>query len=325
MKHFFYIVFGGMAAIISGVAFAYGGASLWQKAGLPLTSLAGSSLSSAALAASSFITPVDGTTITGFKRVVRFSAEEEEDLINAAIDALPLSPNRKVSARSYVVKNLTRGDVRTELAPDKLMPIASLTKLVTAVVARRLIDGDERITLTPAIMNTYGNTAGLRIGEVLRSEDLMHALLMVSSNDAAEAFAQHYGRKKFIQAMNDFAQEVGAYRTYFADPSGLSPNNVSTANDLIAIIDWIRVHDPRVIEITDTKTKTVRSHTWTNPTHFLSWNYFIGGKNGYTEEANRTTAALFELGINKNVYAVVLLGSDSRDADVVQLLTKVGE
>jgi len=71
--------------------------------------------------------------------------------------------------------------------------------------------------------------------------------------------------------------------------------------------------------------KIVRSHAWRNPTHFLSWSNYLGGKNGYTPEADRTGVALFSMGASKNVYAVVVLGSESRDADVVKLLAKVKE
>jgi D-alanyl-D-alanine carboxypeptidase len=174
-------------------------------------------------------------------------------------------------------------------------------------------------------MATYGNTAGFRAGETFKASDLMYPLLMVSSNDTAEAFALAYDRTKFIRAMNDWAQSIGAYRTYFVDASGLSPDNVSTVNDLAIMIDWIRLNDPTIIDISTLKSKTIRNHTWVNPTHFLSWSYYLGGKNGYTTEANRTSVALFALGKNKNIYSIILLGSGNRDADVIKLLEKVRE
>jgi D-alanyl-D-alanine carboxypeptidase len=123
--------------------------------------------------------------------------------------------------------------------------------------------------------------------------------------------------------MNDFAQSIGAYRTYFDDASGLSPRNESTVDDLAIILDWIRKNDPAIISTTALKSKTVRDHTWVNPTHFLSWSYYIGGKNGYTDEADRTAASLFALNPVKNTYAVIVLGSANRDADMMKLLKKV--
>ncbi len=326
MKGFFYTLFGGMGAVIIGIGIAYGGSLGWDLARpyIPaLSETAHGSISS--VVATARETMAEGTSISGIKRTIRYTASEEENLINAAARALPTGSDLRITAPAYIVKNLTLGDVTTERDADRIVPIASITKLATAVVARRLIDPGERIVVGPKIMSTYGNTAGFRAGEVFRASDLMYPLLMVSSNDAAEAYALAYGRDDFIKAINDWAQSIGAYRTYFADASGLSPDNVSTANDLAIILDWIHDNDPEILEITLMKSKSLRSHTWVNPTHFLSWSYYAGGKNGYTDEANRTTAALFKLGSHGNLYAVIALGSDNRDADIVKLLEKVRE
>lgn len=265
----------------------------------------------------------DGTAVIGFHRTIRYTADEEENLIDDAAEALPSGVAKNITASEYIVKDLTAGTVVLRQDPDRLLPIASLTKLVTAVIARRLIPDTARITITESIMATYGNTADFKAGETFTAADLLYPLLMVSSNDAAEAYAQYYGRAAFIQAMNDFTQSIGAYRTYFADPSGLDPENVSTADDMALILDWIRKNDPAIIAVTALKEETIRYHTWVNPTNFLSWSYYMGGKNGYIPEAKDTGASLFTLGPSKDVYAVVVLYSDNRDADVIKLLQKV--
>ncbi len=323
MKQFFTIVFGGLGAIIVGIIVAYLVSFGWRILKPHLAGISGFSFSNMT---AKFVTPpIDGTSISGSKRTIRYTASEEEDLLNAAASAQPATDNGLITSSAYLMKNLTNGEVTSEHNADKLLPIASLTKLATAVVARRLIDSEERITVGKKVMATYGNTAEFQIGETFKASDLYYPLLMVSSNDSAEAFALAYDRPKFIKAMNDWAQSIGAYRTYFADASGLSAQNVSTVNDLSIIIDWIRNNDPGIIDITALKSKTIRSHTWINPTHFLSWSYYIGGKNGYTTEANRTGVSLFTLGKNKNVYVVAVLGSSNRDGDVVKLLAKVRE
>ncbi len=325
MRQFFTLVFGGLLAIVIGIAIAYGGARAWiiLKPRLPsfFVSIHIPILSD--LVTSDDPVPgADGTTISGFSRTIRYSAVEEEDVINSANQLLPPSPSGSITASAYVVRNLTTGEFILGQNADQLVPIASLTKLVTAIVARKVTDPDERITVGRNVMATYGNTAEFRAGETFTANDLYYPLLMVSSNDAAEAFALAYGRKDFIREMNDFAQSIGAYRTYFADASGLSPYNISSANDLALIIDWIRKNDPRILEITREKTRTIRAHTWVNPTHFLSWSTYLGGKNGYTPEADRTGVALFAHGPQKEVYAVVVLGSELRDQDVLTLLAK---
>jgi len=314
MKHFFYIVFGGLIAIGCGVVFTYGSTAL-----LRLT-IFNSSFDFSYFSISRFASA--STFISGLKRTIHFSAHEEEGL-NFIENEKSQSVPSIVTANAYVVKNNTIGNTVLSHNADTLLPIASLTKLVTAVVARRLIDSRERIIITKEIISTYGNTAEFTKGETFIADDLLYPLLMVSSNDAAEAFARNYGRKKFIAAMNEFTQEIGAYRTYFYDPSGLSPYNVSTAEDLVRIIDWILMNDPKIVDITRLKSKTIRTHTWTNPTHFLSWSYYVGGKNGYIPESQRTGVSLFELGDIKNLYTVVVLGSFSRDVDVVNLIGKI--
>ncbi|MFA6404425.1 MAG: serine hydrolase [Candidatus Paceibacterota bacterium] len=308
MKQFFIILFGGLATIIIGILLISGLMSLLGYFGN---------------FANKVKQPKDGTSISGVKRIIRYTASEEENLLHAATESLPRTSEDHITAKGYIVQNLTLGGIVIENDLDTIKPIASITKLITAVVARRLIDPDERVTITKEIMDTYGNTAQFKTGETLLAKDLYYPLLMVSSNDAAEALARDYGRKKFIDAMNDFVQSIGAYRTYFTDPSGLSENNVSTPRDLAIILDWIRKNDREVIDITSFKAKTIKSHTWVNPTHFLNWSTYAGGKNGYTPEADMTSASLFVLGPNKNIYAIVLLGSISRDADLLKLLEKI--
>jgi serine-type D-Ala-D-Ala carboxypeptidase (penicillin-binding protein 5/6) len=311
---FFLVVFGGLIVICIGIGIVALGETASQMAQSRSQALyvGSDALSPAAQQASAPDEP-------------RYTAAEEEDVIDAAAQSLPPSAIKNISAKEYIVDDLTSGTTVESKDDTRLLPIASLTKLVTAVVARKLIPDDAHIAITEEVMRTYGNTADFRAGETFSAGDLLYPLLMVSSNDAAEAYAHYYGRRQFIQAMNDFAQSIGAYRTYFADPSGLDPRNESTAADLALILKWIRANDPTILSTTQLKTITVRDHTWVNPTHFLSWSYYLGGKNGYLPEANRTSASLFEWGDKDDVYAVVILGSEDRDADTIALLRKIGQ
>lgn len=322
MKYFFIITFGGTCAVAFGIILAVSAHFVTVSISSRLANISTSNVANVAGAV--IPKPIDGTSISGFKRLVSYTASEEEGLLTAATLSLPKGFVEGISAKSYVIKDVKSNKIIAQKDSDKLLPIASLTKLVTAVVADKVYKGDEKIKITESIMSAYGNTAQFRVGEVILAKDLFYPLLMVSSNDAAEAFAQAYGRKEFIRAMNEFVQSIGAYRTTFVDPSGLSENNRSTSNDLITIMTWVEKNEPNIIEITKLKTKTVKAHTWTNPAHFLSWSNYKGGKNGYTEEAHQTGVALFEMG-SKNLYAVAVLGSKMRDADVVKLLGKVKE
>jgi D-alanyl-D-alanine endopeptidase (penicillin-binding protein 7) len=314
MKQFLMVVFGGLAIVLAGIAVSWSAGWAWQHVPHPVRPAAP-------------VQDPDGTIRDGLTRKITFTADEEEDLVNSALSSLHDTSGR-ITASAYIVKDLTTGQTWTEYDSERLKPIASLTKLVTAEIARRSIPENTRIAITPAVTNTFGNTANFKAGETFTAGELMYPLLMVSSNDAAEALARSLGRAKFLKEMNDFMQEIGAYRTYFDDPSGLSPLNVSTASDMALILDWLRTNDPAILDITLTHSATIRGHTWINPTHFLSWSYYLGGKNGFTDEAGRTGASLLQLGPvqangKKDVYAIVVLGSDDRDQDVIRLINKV--
>ncbi len=300
MKQFFTVVFGGLFIVLGSIAISWGSGIAWNA------------LSSR----------VNGFSIAAFAQSVRYTAVEEEDSLTNIKQSFTSSLKGPVTSRAYLLKNLTHDEVVSERDSNIRLPIASVTKLVTAIVARRLIPEGDHVDISANVVDTYGNTASFRAGEVFRAKDLYYPLLMVSSNDAAEALARSYGREQFIQAMNDFMQFIGAYRTYFADPSGLSPDNESTASDLATILEWIRNNDPEILEITRLTSKSLRSHTWVNPTHFLNWSNYMGGKNGYIPEADRTSAGLFVVGPSKDLYAVIVLGSSERDADVAKILSE---
>lgn len=303
MKNFFLVLFGGLFILLV----CLGVARIMGVSGYGSPSLAAS---------------VSAISENFSAKTQVYTAEEEEGSFERAIHESS-DASSEPTAFSFVVRDLSTGQVVFSRNEDKIMPIASLAKLVTAVMARRLIPNDSKIKIIEGVVDTYGNTANLKIGETLTAKDLLYPLLMVSSNDAAEAIAAHYGRKKFIQAMNDFAQEIGAYRTYFADPAGLSPYTMSTSYDVALILDWIKKNDEGILEVTKEKSRTLRAHTWLNPTRFLAWSNYIGGKNGYTPEADRTGASIFSIGPLDKLYAIVVLKSKDRDGDVMKLLSMI--
>ena len=219
---------------------------------------------------------------------------------------LQISTETNLTASAYELKDLSTGHILAAANADKALPIASLTKLVTAAVARRVLNQDQPISGTP-----------LTVGETL------YPLLMVSSNEAALHLAEAYGYTAFVQAMNSFAAAIGTKHTFFADPSGLSAQNQASADDIIRIIDWLRTHDQTIMGITTLKSKTIHGETWVNPAHFLSWSYYLGGKNGYTDAADRTGVVVVALGAPPQIYAAAVLGSDDRDGDVLKLLSLI--
>lgn len=259
----------------------------------------------------------DPTFVYRFSRVLIYSANDKKA---NAVDYFLNNQKSSITSPAFIITNVDDDTALLEKNADKLMPIASITKLVTAVVASEVFDKDKYIEITKGALATEGDTGSFKLGEKLKVKEIFYPLLMVSSNDAAEALARSYGRSGFINRMNDWVNSIGAYRTYFRDPSGLSPDNVSTARDIATIASWIKKNKPEIFDITMTKTKVVRSHTWTNPTHFLNISAYEGGKNGYTPEALLTNISLFSLGDPKKTYAVALLRSSDRDNDTLEAL-----
>ncbi|MEK7213743.1 MAG: serine hydrolase [Patescibacteria group bacterium] len=253
-------------------------------------------------------------------QILVYSYDDGREVIRNAKDSISNTGEIKISASAYVVMDMDRKTIVLEKNADKLLPLASVTKLITAIIAKKLFDENDYLEISKSAIDTYGNEAKFREGESFGVKELLYPLLMVSSNDAAEVLARQYGRAKFIKEMNNWVSSIGAYRTYFKDPSGLSPQNVSTARDLSIVTKWILENDPEIFEITLLKSKTIRTHTWINPTHFLNLESYAGGKNGYTPEAHRTGISLFKLGKQKRLFAVTLLGSDARDDDILDLL-----
>ena len=239
---------------------------------------------------------------------------------------LPVPP---VSAKAYLVADLDTGQVLAERNARTPYPIASITKLMTAIVANENIAYNEKITVTPTSLATYGESGGLVEGEQLLLETLYYPLLLNSSNDAAQAIAEHRGTGYFMNQMNRKAQALGMTRTHFADPSGLSAGNISTAVDLFRLAHYVYDKKEFIFETTTTLQKnTPWEHddslrTFTNNNPLRTHPQFIGGKNGYTDEARHTLLSLFNIPISgkDHTIIVIVLQSQDNDGDTLKLLS----
>lgn len=246
-----------------------------------------------------------------------------------AIDNLP---TLKLSAQSYVVADAETGEVILESEADKVYPIASVTKFLTAIVSRENIDANHLAVVSKNSFNTYGSEGGLASGEKIKVSDLYYPLLIESSNDAAEVLADDFGREEFLRLLNAKAGLLQMTSTSFSDPSGLSPLNVSSAHDLTKLALYIYKDYQDLLDITRVKQYSILGHTWVNKNLFLAYPNFIGGKNGFINEAKKTTVSYFKVffrGIEKDSKAidrpivVVLLRSNERDRDTALLLAYV--
>jgi hypothetical protein len=229
-----------------------------------------------------------------------------------------------LSSKAYLVADLETGEIILEKNKDTIYPLASVSKLMTALIAREKMNMQTVAIVSRDASKAYGAQGGLGLGEKIQLRDLLFPLLMESSNDAAEVYADQYGNAKFIEEMNKKARELDMLDTYYGDPSGLDPKNTSTPYDMLTLVQYIAEKDPEIFDITRVKQFSVKGHTWYNRNRLLPLAGFVGGKNGYIDQALQTTASIFEIplakgGVRKVV--IVILKSQAKDTDVQKLLT----
>lgn len=231
-----------------------------------------------------------------------------------------------ITAASYEAVNLADGSVLLEKNAGQSYPIASVTKLMTAVVTLENIAPQQPITLTAPMIQPLGQSPSLFLGLKASAEDLVKAMLIQSANDAAEALAHALGKETFLNTMNQKARELGMANTRFADAHGLSLANRSTASDLAKLIAYIRETHPEILALTRDNNfwlpdETGRQLKFKNVNNFYPLSYFQGGKTGYLPEAKQTLAAVFE--VRGKPIALVLLSSANRQADAFSLLNQL--
>jgi len=209
------------------------------------------------------------------------------------------------------------------LRTDKRWPIASLTKLMTALVALENIPANEAITVTEEAVLTEGVSGNFAAGEKFKLNDLIKAMMLVSSNDAATVIAIHFGEADFINAMNEKAEGLGMTETDFSDPTGLSAKNQSTVIDLLRLTEYIKVAWPEILTMSRkskdviTEIKTGKRRTMANINVFAGRSDFFGGKTGSTAEAGGNLISVFK--VAGELKTIIVLGAEDKFAETEKI------
>ena len=226
-----------------------------------------------------------------------------------------------IVAPIYFSADLKNNHVFASKDSTEVVPIASITKLVTALVATEYINLDKTATVSKAT-TAYVSKTQLEPGDKFTIYQLLFPLLMESSDEAAETIARYYGRDNFIKHMNDKASAIGMTHTHFSDPSGTSDENVSTAEDLFMLAKYIYNNRSFVFNITSGKIKASAYgergfNNLSNLNDFVDNEYFFGGKNGKTSDGNGTNLSVFEFPINqtKRPIVTIILKSPDEESD----------
>ena len=231
---------------------------------------------------------------------------------------------KQITADSFFVAKLSSEEpfILLRKNDQKRYPLASITKLMTAVVAIENIDPNQKIVLTPPMLYSYGWSPSIYQGAQVSSLDLIKASLIQSTNDAADSLTYFLDKGTFLGLMNVKAHEIGMKNSFFFDPHGLSPRNQSSTNDIVRLLQYINKEHPQILEITKEENFQLpnpegRLLTFRNLNLFHEISGFIGGKTGYLPEAKQTYTTLFE--IEDSTYAVAILMSDSRKGDLEKI------
>jgi serine-type D-Ala-D-Ala endopeptidase (penicillin-binding protein 7) len=224
--------------------------------------------------------------------------------------------NIVLRSASALVLDQRTGECLIQKQADTILPIASITKLMTAMVvldANREMDLQESITIVSADVDTLRHSRSrLPVNTTLTRRDALRLALMASENRAAHALGRTYpgGLRTFVAAMNAKARSLGLTDTHFEDPTGISNGNTSTARDLARMVD-AAYHYRLIRESTTCKENTIYSgrrklqfHNTNNLIRNPRWQIGLS-KTGFIDEAGRCLVMQSQLA-NRPVLIVLL-------------------
>jgi D-alanyl-D-alanine carboxypeptidase len=231
-----------------------------------------------------------------------------------------------VEASAVLVGNGATGEILFGWRHAKELPIASITKIMTALVTLERADPADIVRVGGPAPTIGGSTVGLHAGERISVRDLMAGLLVQSGNDAAYALAYHVGKgsvSRFVSLMNARARQLKLQDTHFARPDGLDARgHYSSARDLFKLAR-VAMRKPLVREIARIKTTTISGGRALRSWNDLLWSYrgTIGVKTGHTSGAGWCQVAAARRN-GRTIYAIVLGGPSrgARNADLAELL-----
>lgn len=218
---------------------------------------------------------------------------------------------------------------------NKIFPIASLTKLMTAIVAIDRAELHDIVMISEQAIETEGDVVGFRAGEEFSISNLVSAMLIPSSNDAAIALEEYFLEKNtdLVSAMNEKAKEIGMTKTHFKNPSGLDEEgHASTAYDLSLLVRYT-LNDKKYDSLWETsrlQSAEIISKNIGESHHLESSNKLLGevpdiygGKTGKTQNAGECIALIMER--NGKKYIGIILGSTNRFEEMKNLLALIKE
>lgn len=229
-----------------------------------------------------------------------------------------------VTATAYVVFDQETGVVIAKHNEEFVLPIASVTKILTAHQVYTQSNLDATTSITWADVNTEGDAGKLHPYETYSIRELTYPLLLESSNDAAATLAR--ADSSLLQRMNEEVAALGLTHTHFGDTSGLSQDNVSTAAELAKLSRELFIRNQHIFNITRLSQFVGEETGWRNNNPVYTQEGYLGGKHGYTTEAGKTGIAFFDeslFGGEHKTIGYVVLHSTDLSGDISTLRSQV--
>ncbi len=230
----------------------------------------------------------------------------------------------KVSAEAALFIDTKTKQVFYSKNPNKKLPIASLVKVMTVLIALEHKNMDDQFTVSQYAADMEPDKMFLIAGEKLTLKESLYGIFLISANDAAEVLSERTtgDRSEFIKLMNAKAKQLGMENSYFANPTGLdedSNNSYSSAYDLAILSRYLIKHYPEVVEISQTphiilpQTENHQDYDMYSGINLLTtYPGVVGLKTGYTPEAGLTLITLARKE-SREVLGVLLGSQDRRD------------
>lgn len=277
-----------------------------------------------------------------FAQAIADSSYSDEEIIGrgqltAALTVRPSIPSKKsntkppwIEAAAALAVDLDSGFEFFGFNTDKRWPIASLTKLMAALITEEKIGNKKIVAISEKAVATEGAAGGLEAGDRYLAADFIKAMMMVSSNDAAAALAEFYGDEFFLKEMNVKAEALGMSQTKFFNPAGLSVLNQSTGNDLRKLAGFILANHPEIFTLSREPKSSIyeinskKKIDLANINKFSGQPDFIGGKTGFLEEAQQNLLSVFRFN-NRQVLIIVLGSKKDRFKETMKIFNWIKE
>jgi len=285
------------------------------------------------------------------------SSTEIKEAKELAFDYAPIhnpatsGTDPEIPALSYLGAYLGEDGKTITLAEKNsgdLLPMASLTKLMTAIVAYKNYNLEDEITMGPKVNDWADSSKRFIPGTVFKTSELLRALLIESNNDAAMALASKMGLDNFLSAMNNEATGIGLITTYYDNPVGLDPTsqkeiiNYSTAEELLILAREIINNYPEILEITSLPQYDIKTasggynHTAISTDKFLSDENekllcqgeplkILGGKTGSTDLSKKNLLLITEPPNKFGHLITIILSADDNFEETKKLANWICE